>query len=206
MHLPEGTISTKGRIQWWIDHLHSSFAEESPVSSEESSQSQSQPPPRRYNTRKHRAQQTEQSLSPNRRALLVTSRNAMPKDKIAGGSKGKHPHRDPVKLPPLDTGRGQHSAGEDLSSLLESPLNEVSLGESAPALPKTGGTTVTGTSTARSKSPTKDFFDWQLSDWPVERFVLDGQTAEEAGGFLVKYRSLRSASEGDGVIPKSFKV
>ena len=129
----------------------------------------------------------------------------MPEDITVNGSKG-HPGRDPVKPTPLDTERGRYLDYKDMSLPLGSRLGEVSIEDSAPALPKPARSTNTRSSRARSKSLTKNFFDWQNADWPVERVELDGQTAEEAGGFLAKYRSLRSASEGDRVIPKSLKV
>lgn len=52
----------------------------------------------------------------------------------------------------------------------------------------------------------KDFADLSLADIPTIYLGLSGKVAQETGGILSKYRLLRMASLGVGVIPHSLQV
>lgn len=61
-------------------------------------------------------------------------------------------------------------------------------------------------SSTRSRSPVKDFADLRMADIPTVYLGLSGKVAEETGGILRKYRCLRKASLGIGVIPHTLQV
>ena len=202
-----------------LPKLHSiskvAFLEQCPAkSSRRSPVSLQRPFQKRYNTRKRIAARSQAPPTPigqhqksdKRRALVATSGNPMPLQGSEGTCiKGREYLPDSQTKLSSTVGRGRQDEDED-SSLMKPDEIPASIIESPLYLPAQVGSTTTPSSTARSQSPTKGFSDWNWAEWPVHRKVLDGHTAEMAGGFLTKYKALRTASEGDSVIPKSLKV
>ena len=129
----------------------------------------------------------------------------MPGRKAKGASGGDNLHRDPEKKPSVGNEKGRQFEDED-SSLMEAGPAPASVLESRPALLIQAGLPRPKAHGHASRVRPRGFFDWEYSDWPLERAVLDGHTAEKVGGFLKRYKALRNISTGDGVIPNSFKV
>ena len=64
---------------------------------------------------------------------------------------------------------------------------------------------VSTTDSQRSASPQK-MGDLLMAERSTSRIALDGDSAEQAGGFLDNYEALWAISQGNGIIPKSLKV